>query len=257
MKPIFKMFFLLILLSVSLFSQQNQITQYSTIDALLNGMYDGDMTLESVKEYGDFGIGTFNRLNGEMAILDGIVYRINYDGTVSQPDLKTTKTPFVTTTYFQKSIQFEVENLNYDELKKYIDDKLSTFNHFYAVRIKGKFKYAKTRSVPKQSKPYKSLAEVVDEQSIFEFQDVEGDLIGFRSPPFVNGINVPGFHMHFLNLERNAGGHLLAVDIGSAIIEIMHIEEFNLLLPDTDQFKNMHFKTLEHKSLDKVEKKQD
>jgi acetolactate decarboxylase len=55
--------------------------------------------------------------------------------------------------------------------------------------------------VPKQYKPYKSLIEVVkNEQKIFEkHEEMKGTLIGFYCPSFVKGVNVAGFHFHFLN----------------------------------------------------------
>lgn len=37
----------------------NTLTQVSTIDAILNGLYDGVITYGELKGYGDFGIGTF------------------------------------------------------------------------------------------------------------------------------------------------------------------------------------------------------
>ena len=80
---------------------------------------------------------------------------------------------------------------------------------FYAVMIQGEFSYVKTRSVPAQEKPYPPLAEVTKNQPTFEFTDVTGTMVGFRCPPYVTGINVPGYHLHFLTDDRTAGGHLL------------------------------------------------
>jgi acetolactate decarboxylase len=54
--------------------QDDVLTQVSTIDAILNGLYDGVITYRDLKEHGDFGIGTFEGLDGEMVALDGNFY---------------------------------------------------------------------------------------------------------------------------------------------------------------------------------------
>ena len=49
---------------------ENQLTQYSTIDALLSGVYDGNMSVAELKTRGNFGLGTFNGIDGEMIIVE-------------------------------------------------------------------------------------------------------------------------------------------------------------------------------------------
>nr|MBS9408302.1 acetolactate decarboxylase [Streptococcus oralis] len=44
----------------------NEVYQTSTMLALLDGIYDGVISFEELKERGDFGIGTFDQLDGEM-----------------------------------------------------------------------------------------------------------------------------------------------------------------------------------------------
>ena len=53
---------------------RDTVSQTSTITALLEGCYDGVETCGALKERGDLGIGTFDRLDGEMILLDGAVY---------------------------------------------------------------------------------------------------------------------------------------------------------------------------------------
>ena len=229
------------------------LTQYSTIDALLNGMYDGNLTLAKLKLHGNFGIGTFNQLDGEMLILDNHIYRIQFDGKVIEPNLDSEKTPFGEITDFVPTYSFVVKDMNLPELKNELDNHIGTKNHFYAVKIIGEFHSVKTRSVPKQEKPYVPLANVVDKQAIFNFNNVSGVLVGFRSPGFISGINVPGYHFHFLTKDRSGGGHLLKIKISKAKVEIMEIKNFNLIIPDTKQFNEMKFKLKKHAALQKVE----
>lgn len=46
-----------------------ELFQYSTLEALLGGVYDGEVTVGELLTHGDFGLGTFNSLDGEMIIL--------------------------------------------------------------------------------------------------------------------------------------------------------------------------------------------
>lgn len=52
------------------------------IDTLLCGMYDGSMSVKELKSHGNLGIGTMNHLDGEILMVDHVVYQVKYDGTV-------------------------------------------------------------------------------------------------------------------------------------------------------------------------------
>jgi acetolactate decarboxylase len=67
-------------------------------------------------------------------------------------------------------------------------------NMIYAFKFDGKFSYMKTCTVPSLNKPCLGLAEVTQKQAVFEFNDIEGTIVGFRCPVFVNGVNVAGYH---------------------------------------------------------------
>ena len=80
--------------------------------------------------------------------------------------------------------------------------------------IDGRFDRVHARSVPKQSKPYRPLAEVVADQQTFDFAGVEGTIVGFRFPELEEGLNVPGYHLHFATADRTRGGHVLDCALG-------------------------------------------
>jgi acetolactate decarboxylase len=61
-------------------NQVHEIFQSSTINALLEGMYNGDLTLGEFRKHGDFGLGTLNALNGERVALDGKFFQVKSDG---------------------------------------------------------------------------------------------------------------------------------------------------------------------------------
>ena len=235
--------------------QKNDVVfQSSTINALLKGIYDGDVSFGELKSNGDFGIGTFNALDGEMIGLEGAFYQIKVDG-VAYPVKDSMKTPFAVVTFFapDKTAMLDTTD-NYTQLKTYLDGLLPSLNIFYAIKVEGKFKYIKTRSVPGQKKPYPPLLEVVKEQSIFEFQDIEGTIVGFRSPNYVQGMNVPGYHMHFITRDRKAGGHLLECRIQDVKVEIDNINNFFMALPHGGEFYNVDLAQDKKRELETVEK---
>jgi acetolactate decarboxylase len=99
------------------------------------------------------------------------------------------------------------------------------------VRVDGRFDYVKTRSVPRQRKPYPPLAEVVESQPTFELHDVQGSLLGFRFPIYAQGINVAGNHFHFITADRDAGGHVLEFRLARCELRVDHEADLRLELP--------------------------
>ncbi|MBC8276076.1 MAG: acetolactate decarboxylase [Chloroflexi bacterium] len=204
--------------------------QSSTISALSEGVFDGDLTYKDLRQHGDFGLGTFDDLDGEMIALAGEFYQIKADGKAYLVE-DSMETPFAVVTLFEPDKAVSLDKvLDYEQLKQYLDSMLPTNDIFYAIKAEGAFKYIKARSVPTQSKPYPSLAEALEGQTIFEFHDVTGSLVGFWCPSYVEGINVPGYHFHFITSDRKAGGHLLDCRTESAKIEIDYTSEFFMML---------------------------
>lgn len=210
--------------------------QYSTLQALIEGAYDGDMTLGSVLAKGDLGIGTFNRLDGELMLVDGVIHQIRADGVVDQPELSV-KTPFVCVVPYEAHEVFAIpEGLRYEAFKQWLDEKLVSLNHPYAIRIDANFQYVRTRSVPAQNKPYPRLTQVTRNQPEFEFIEEAGVIVGFRLPEFMAGVNVTGYHLHFLNETKSGGGHLLDFTTSAGDVTICRIDEVRLAFPDTEMF---------------------
>jgi len=236
-----------------LVNKYDRITQTSTIDALLAGAYDGQISCRKLLDYGDFGIGTFDKLDGEMTVLDRRIYQIKSDGKVYRP-AGDVKTPFATVCKFKADRQFEIETADFKTVESILDEKVSNQNQFLAVKISGKFKHIKVRSVPAQNKPYPPLAEVAKIQPVFEMNDVAGTIVGFRSPPFVKGINVSGYHFHFLRSDFTRGGHILDFELTTGKCEIDKCSELLLVLPNDDSLKNIDLSKDKSEELQKVEK---
>ncbi|HOF18743.1 MAG TPA: acetolactate decarboxylase [Phycisphaerae bacterium] len=229
--------------------------QYSTIPALMEGVYDGELTLGELRRRGDLGLGTFNALDGEMIVLDGAVYQATADGKVRRaPDGG--KTPFAAVVPFRPAAggwRYDPER-DGASLEKYLDTLAPSANLAYAVRIDGTFRNVMVRSVPAQRRPYPRLAQAAAGQKVFELTGVRGTIVGFRLPEYLAGVNVPGWHLHFLSADRAAGGHLLRCRAEQADVRVMEIRRVELQLPDTPEFRAIQLTGPKHQELRKIEK---
>ncbi|MCX5725918.1 MAG: acetolactate decarboxylase [Candidatus Saganbacteria bacterium] len=230
-------FTLLIVLLVLLFVgpsciyDKDVLFQYSILNSLYAGNYDGIIGFDTLSRKGNFGIGTFDKLDGEMICLDGIFYQVKSDGKVSIVK-NSMKCPFAQISFFAPQISLAAPSkMSLSGLASFIDSKIASKNLFYAVKITGEFEYVKARSVPPQKKPYPPLTEVVKTQSIFELKDLKGTLVGYRYPDYIGGINSPGYHFHFLDDTKTSGGHILDLTIKNGTVSIDGTNKFYMELP--------------------------
>lgn len=234
------------------------VVQISTIQALLKGVYDGDTTFEQLRTFGDFGIGTFNGLDGEMVAFDGQFYQVKGDGSVHLvPD--TMKTPYAAVHFFHtdKRVMLTTPIQSYPHFQNALDQYLPSRNRPYAFKITGNFDYLKTRSVYKQNKPYPPTVEVVAQQSIFEFKDITGTAVGYWFPDYFEKLGVPGYHLHFISEDKQQGGHVLNCRLSKATIAIDFIDSVKLLIPKNAAFHRTDLGAISREELDKVEKDND
>lgn len=214
----------------------DSLYQASTIDALLVGIYDGSTTFADLKRNGDFGLGTFDALDGEMIALDGNFYQAKADGTVL-PVADTARTPFAVVKFFIPETTLPLAAVaDLTSLMRQLDALLPTPNYFYALKIEGTFPALKVRSVPAQQKPYPGLAAAASRQAVFLLQEISGTIVGFRTPGFAKGINLPGYHFHFISDDRKVGGHLLDCRFDTALLSLDEVRELHLALPENSEF---------------------
>ncbi|MBN2000960.1 acetolactate decarboxylase [candidate division KSB1 bacterium] len=234
---------------------QNTITQISTIDALLAGVYDGHLACKELLHYGNFGIGTFDKLDGEMVFLDGVLYQVKADGKVYQPPGEVL-TPFAAVSNFRAdTVLVPGSGMDLEGLEKFIDEQIPNKNIFCGIKIIGTFTVMKTRSVPPQQKPYPPLVDVTKTQSVFDMENVTGTIVGFRCPDYVKGINVPGYHLHFLSQDFRQGGHILDFRIDNADVEIDECSKFFLIIPENSSaFSKVDLNVDRAEELEEVER---
>ena len=196
----------------------DRITQVSVINALMLGRYDGTATLSDLLAVGDFGLGTLDRLDGELIVLEGVAYQVRATGAVIEVDPETTS-PFAVVTRFGADGELACpEGASLEALDRFLDDKILERNNFVAIRIEAELATAVLRSVAAQERPYRPLAEVAKSQSVWRHERMRGTLVGIRSPQWTEGIAVPGYHWHFLSADRRVGGHLLECTVRTGTI---------------------------------------
>ena len=246
--------FVIMVASAYAVNDKDTIFQTSTLNALMEGVYDGNITIKELKKYGDFGIGTYEGLDGEMCEVDGKFYQVKADGQVYVVNDKM-MSPFAVITHFEpdKRVVLDQE-MDFKQLQGYFESLLPTKNIFYAVRIEGTFTYVKTRSVPKQSKPYPKLVEVTKNQPTFEMENVRGTIVGYWLPQYLNGVNMPGFHFHFLTGDKKAGGHLLECRLTGGEMMIDYTYKLNLVLPAQSDFYRTDLTKDKKEEMEKAEK---
>jgi acetolactate decarboxylase len=195
------------------------------------GNYAGTVTYGELASHGDFGIGTLDGLNGEMVAVDGVFYQIPSSG-VARVIGSSETAPFAEVTFFDADQSFQVSDaLNYSQMTAYIASQFPSDNAIYAVKIHGTFSYVKARSPPVQSVPYPNLTMALVNQSYFTFNNVEATVVGFWFPSYMEGINVAGFHLHFLTADKTAGGHVLECTVQNVTVELDQTKNFEMTLP--------------------------
>jgi acetolactate decarboxylase len=235
-------------------AERDSLFQVSTLAALLDGHYEGETTLGALRGHGDFGIGTFEGLDGEMILLDGIFYQARADGKVLRPAADV-KTPFACVTRFDADHRLTLaEGLDFEGLRKLLDDRFATSGMPFAIRVTGTFRQVKVRSVPAQTKPYPRLSEVVGQQPVFDYQNVEGTLVGFSLPPSLEGVNVPGYHLHLISQDATRGGHLLGFTLLAGAVAVDDTPEVRLRFSAAAAQAGMGTRKASRDEIERVEK---
>jgi acetolactate decarboxylase len=232
--------------------EHGTLFQVSTAGALVEGVTGEIISIKTLREHGDFGLGTFVGFDGEMAVLDGHFFQIRGDGTITDaPD--EAMAPFAVVTHFVPDENFELSPYaSIAELTRQLDARRISENQFYAVRIDGVFATMKTRAVCKQPVG-ESLSSAADAQALFDFADVTGTLMGFWTPPFAKTVNIAGWHIHFLSDDRSKGGHLLDCEGDGGAVGFQALNDFRIAIPETADFLKAELGGDPTAALDKAE----
>ena len=212
---------------------EHALFQTSTIDALLEGHFDGDVSIGELLERGDLGLGTLDGCDGELIVIDGRAWQARLDGSLAEVPADAL-TPFAVVVPFAADRRLPLEGpLDFAALGRALDAADEGEASGAAVRIEGQFAWVRVRSVPRQEAPYPPLADVIAQQQVTDLRDVEGTLLGFRFPGPLDGMEIRGWHLHFATADRAAGGHVLDCKVERATAELDHTTRLRVELPPT------------------------
>jgi acetolactate decarboxylase len=233
------------------------LVQYSLVAALAAGDYDGGIPLSELLRGGDFGVGTFSRLDGEMLVLDGRVYQALADRSIREAPASE-RCPFAAVKFFAADGQIgNLESNSLAELDKLLDGRLPRRNIPYAIRIDGLFDRLTLRSVPAQKPPYEPLIDVIRHQVTWQSQNIRGTLVGLRCPQWVGTLNVAGYHWHFLSDDRQTGGHVLDCAFDGAQLKYDECESLLIRLPTSPAFDEFDSHEIQGSDIDQIERQRD
>jgi len=227
--------------------------QVSTAGALVEGVYRGSVTVANLLEHGDFGLGTFDALDGEMVVLNGKCFQARGDGTVVEADPHG-KVPFAVVTRFQPQKPAEAPAIRtVGELTGFLDSLRDTDNLFFAIQVDGVFEQVGLRAVCK-SEGHERLVDSAARQSEFSHTGLEGTLVGFWTPAYAKSVGIPGYHLHFISADGKRGGHLLDCAGSGWRVRVQPITDFRMAIPETAEFLRANLARDPSKDLEQAEK---
>ena len=238
--------------------KKNKMFQVSTLQALALGYSRSVITVAELLEEGDTGLGTFEDVNGEMIVLDGHCYRAKQDGSVIEvePD---SGVPFSAVAKLRGEREFPLENMKdiqsiRTELTRKIEERFG-LNSMHVIRIDGLFEKVDARSEAPYRSHHVTLKTVLDSnQTAFVFENIRGSLVGVYFPDHMDGINMPGWHLHFLSDDRTKGGHVFDVSIKEGTVRLDKINRVEIYLPKDAAFDTYSLKNVSEEEINKVEK---
>jgi len=207
-------------------------TQFYSLHTIKNRQFRGNVELAELVLHGDFGIGTFNDIDGELVAVGGKIYRTQADGSAEIVSDLSEKTPYAIMTEFEPEIEKMVSRAALSDIESTIDAMRSTLSEsILSIEVSGLFRWVRTRAPHPSYPPYKDLAEIIADQPSTTFDNIEGNIVGFYTPEFLSALGVPGYHLHFIDADRRCGGHLQDAYIENGVIRIQCINEVKVVKP--------------------------
>ena len=231
--------------------------QVSTLQALAMGYTRAVVNVEELLLHADTGLGTYENINGEMIIADGICYRAKENGSVEIAG-QAMGVPFASGSFLRDSRCFylgfvvDIGSLK-SELTVKIEEHFG-LNSMHMARIDGVFKKIDARSEQGYRSQHVSMKSILEKtQKDFVFENIRGTLVCVYFPDFMDGINAPGWHVHFLSEDRTHGGHVFDMVMEQGNVRMDKINRIEIQLPNTPAFDTYSLKEASQDEIRHVE----
>ena len=236
---------------------ENKMFQVSTLQALVAGYTRGVITVRELEGRGSIGLGTFEGVDGEMIMLDGVCYRARQDGTVVRP-APDAGVPFASAASVEGGASFELAEVGgIDALKHELTCKIDeayALNSMHVATVRGTFNSVSARSESAYRADHVTLKDMLaTTQREFVFEKLDGTLVCVYHPDYMDGINAPGWHVHFLSEDRTRGGHVFDLSLVSGRAVMHKIDRIEIQLPATPAFDTYSLKETSQKEIAEVE----
>lgn len=223
-------------------NNQDTFYQYSIWFAFVNKVFDGSLTVKELKTHGDVGLGSFDFLDGELVMLDGVAYRIRENGEISV-GTDNDQIVYADAGFFNKDDVFTIEkSIQFSDLASELDANKKSPHYFYIYKIHGNFKHIKLGGVPKVERPFTDGLDVlIPKRPVFETDNVVGTLVGFYCPDYIGHINAKGHHFHFISDDKKWGGHVMDFESSSVLeVQVDQKTKYQFDLPSNEEFENVN-----------------
>jgi acetolactate decarboxylase len=211
-----------------------ELYQFNTLGSLMSGFYDGQKTISNLRRHGSFGIGTFDQVEGEMIVLDGIVYQALGESSVRIADHNQT-TPYAALTDHQADVLFEItDEHSLEEVEGKLERHLISLNLFHSIKVYGLFEEIRVRVATKTASGT-SFDIVAAHQSEYSARQILGTIVGFWTPAMYNGMSLGGFHLHFISDDKKIAGHIVDFNAKNLTAEIGQISKIQQEFPVDDE----------------------
>ncbi|KAG8457427.1 hypothetical protein KFE25_011282 [Diacronema lutheri] len=233
---------------------RHTLFQVGTEGALVRGVSTGCMRVEDLLRHGDFGLGTFDHLDGDGVLLDGVCWRAEADGTVARASPRAL-TPFWVVTHFRPERMVELRNVrDLPDLVSRLDQARTSPNLFAAARVRGRFSSicwhapGKARGgeacegAAREDAPAETPAEPPEgaeappREARLLKEDVDGSLVAFHTPSWAESFSARGWQFHFLSDDRVLAGRVHAVTSAELRVELHDLNDVHVALPETAEF---------------------
>jgi acetolactate decarboxylase len=215
--------------------EHHSIFQVSTSGAIVQGLYQGCVTVADLRRHGDLGLGTFEDLDGEMILIDGHCFQARADGSVTEASDESL-TPFATVVAFVADSTTQLLDVSsLAVLNGQLDRLRVSDNMIVAFRITGTFDSLNLRAACKHASGTDLVSATAD-QGLFDLQDIPGTVLGFWTPHYAEAIGIAGYHLHFISDDRRHGGHVLGLTAKELSADLHQVDDVHLAIPETQAF---------------------